>query len=153
MSLHRSIRQEITVAMKNKEVDRLKAIRAILAELTNELVRQKQKPQEELPDETVLAVINKLVKQRRDSITQYQQAGREELVAEERSELEILETYLPRQLSYAEIKEKAAQKQRELALTDPKEKGRLIGVLMKELKGQADGGEVNRAVDELLSGS
>ncbi len=150
MSLHQSIREEVKEVMKQQDKPRLRAIRAILAELTNELVRHNKKPQEQLPDQEVLTAINRLVKQRRDSITQYQQAERGELVKEEEEELQILLGYLPRQLSYQEILQAAEEKQQELGLSQPQEKGKLIGALMKDLQGQADGAEVKKAVEELL---
>ena len=93
--LHEQIKSGIKEAMLAKDVLKLKAFRAMSAAFTNELVAKNRKPQEMLTDEEVLAVITKMVKQRKDSIEQFKKGGREDLVKEEEAELTILETYLP----------------------------------------------------------
>ena len=152
MSLHNDLREELKVAMKAKDTVRLEVVRNILSESTNQLVASKRTPQDELADDEVLTVIKRLAKQRQDSITQYQAAGRDESAAAEQAELEILQSYLPQMMNQEEIRPIAEAKQVELGITDPSKAGMLVGAVMKELTGKADGGDVKAVVDSLLSG-
>lgn len=136
--------------MKAKDNVRLGVIRNILSSITNELVATKRTPQDILPDEEVLQVIKRLGKQRQEAIVQYEAAGRTEQAAAEAAELEILQTYLPQTMSVEEILPIAQAKQAELGLTDKSQSGRLVGAVMQELKGKADGGNVKQAVDSLF---
>ncbi len=133
-----------------KDALRLAAFRAMSAAFTNELVAKNKKPQDMLTDEEAIAVITKLAKQRKDSIEQFKKGGREDLVKEEEAELSILETYLPKMMSKAEVEKIAKAKKTELAITDPSKKGLLMSALMKDLKGKADGSTVKEAVDSLF---
>lgn len=136
--------------MKAKDNVRLGVIRNILSSITNELVATKRTPQDILPDEEVLQVIKRLGKQRQEAIVQYEAAGRTEQAVAEAAELEILQTYLPQTMSVEEILPIAQAKQAELGLTDKSQSGRLVGAVMQELKGKADGGNVKQAVDSLF---
>ncbi len=136
--------------MMAKDALRLAAFRAMSAAFTNELVAKNKKPQDMLTDEEAIAVITKLAKQRKDSIEQFKKGGREDLVKEEEAELSILETYLPKMMSKAEVEKIAKAKKTELAITDPSKKGLLMSALMKDLKGKADGSTVKEAVDSLF---
>lgn len=147
--LHEQIKNGIKEAMVAKDALRLKAFRAMSAAFTNELVAQNRKPQEMLKDEEALAVIGKLVKQRKDSISQFKKGNREDLVKEEESELTILETYLPKMMNKNEVEKIAKAKKEELAITVDK-KGVLMSALMKDLKGKADGTLVREVVDSLF---
>ncbi len=128
----------------------LKAFRAMSAAFTNELVGKGRKPQEMLKDEEAVLVIAKLAKQRKDSIDQFKKGNREDLVKEEQAELSILETYLPKLMSQAEVEKIARAKKKELGLEDATKKGMLMSVLMKDLKGKADGKIVKEVVDALF---
>lgn len=132
-------------AMKAKDVMRLTVIRGLLSSFTNEAVAKKRKPDAELNDEEALAVISRAVKQRKDSIEQYEKGGRQDLVDAEKAELAILQTYLPQQMSreevFAYVKEKAASG------FDKEKAGQFMGTIMKELKGKADGMMVKEAID------
>ena len=149
--LHQQIREQIKEAMKAREELRLSVLRGILAACTNELVATRRTPQEILPDEEVLTVIKRLGNQRRDSIEQFRKGNREELAQKEEAELAILETYLPKTMSREEIRTIAEIKIRELNLGEKSKMGMLIGALMKDLKGKADGANVKAVVEELLS--
>jgi uncharacterized protein YqeY len=105
----------------------------------------------ELTDEEALAVIKRLVKQRKDSIDQFKKGNREDLVKVEEAELKILEVYLPQMMSQAEISKIAEKKKTELGISDKSKAGLLMSALMKELKGRADGGDVKVVVDKLFS--
>lgn len=148
--LHEQIKNGIKESMMAKDVLRLKAFRAMSAAFTNELVSKNKKPQEMLEDVEAVAVITKLAKQRRDSIEQFKKGGREDLVKEEADELAIFETYLPKLMDTQEVEKIAKAKKDELGISDSTKKGMLMSVLMKDLKGKADGSTVKEVVDSLF---
>ena len=148
MSLHQDIREQMREAMKAREVTKLSVLRGLLASFTNEAVAKKRKPDEELLDEEVLTVISRAVKQRKDSIEQFEKGGRADLVDAEKAELSILETYLPVQMSREEVLAYVKEKQSALNMSKDKA-GQLMGLVMKELKGKVDGAVVKEAVDVL----
>ena len=146
MSLHQDIREQMKEAMKARDTVRLDVLRGLLASFTNEAVTKKRKPDEELSDEEVLSVVGRAVKQRKDAIEQFQKGGRPDLVDAEQAELSILETYLPTQMSREEIKEYVKSK----SLPEASGKNQFMGMIMKELKGRAEGTIVKEAVDSLF---
>jgi uncharacterized protein YqeY len=150
MSLQTQIKEEIKQAMLAKDPVRLTVVRGISAAFTNELVAKGRKPQEELSDEDGIAVIKRLVKQRKDSIEQFTKGGRQDLVDTEKAELVILEKYLPTTMSKEDIKKVAGAKKAEMGVTDKSKMGILIGAVAKELKGKADGADIKMVVEELL---
>lgn len=151
MALHEDIKASLKEAMKAKEEVKLRVIRSLLTAFMNELVATKRTPQDTLTDEEVLAVIKRQAKQREDSIAQYESAGREDLVQAEQEELAVLETYLPQLMSQEEIRPIAQAKQEALGITDKSKMGVLIGAIMKELSGKANGADVKEVVESLLS--
>ena len=151
LMLHEEIKGEIKKAMLAHDELRLTVMRGLVAALMNEVVAQKRKPQEMLTDEEALAVIKRLVKQRKDSIEQFTKGGRQDLVDGEVAEMKILETYLPKTMSREEIRPLAEAKIKELGVTDKSKVGTLLAALMKDLKGKADGADVKTVVDELLA--
>ena len=150
MLLHKQIKSEIKEAMKAKETVKLEVLRGIIAAFTNELVSKKRKPDEILEDDGGLQVIGRLAKQRKDSIEQFKKGNREDLVQIEEAELKILETYLPEMMSKVEIEKIAKAKKEELGIDDEAKKGMLMGAIMKDLKGKADGGDVKQVIDHLF---
>ena len=148
MSLHSDIKASLKDAMKAKDSVRLQTIRSIMTACTNELVAHDKTPQDELDDETTLAVIKRLAKQRKESIAQYEAAGREDLAEPERAELAVLETYLPQTMSQEALKPIVEAKKAELGIDDKSQMGQLIGTVMKEVGGEADGGDVKAVVEE-----
>lgn len=150
MSLQLKVREALKIAMKDKDQVALDTLRAVLAACTNEAIALGKSPQEELSDEQLLVVIKRLVKQRKDAIDQYTQAGRADLIAAEQAQLYILEQYLPAAMSEADIKIIAVKKKEELGITDKSKAGILVGAVMKELAGQADGTFVKKVVDSLF---
>ncbi len=149
--LHEEIKGKIKEAMLARDAVRLEVLRGMSAAFTNELVAKGRKPQEMLSDEEALAVITRLAKQRKDSIEQYTKGGREDLVAEEKSQLAVIETFLPELMSADEVEKIARAKQAELGITNPTKKGMLMSALMKDLKGKADGMVVKTVVDGLFT--
>lgn len=150
MSLHEEIKGSLKDALKAKEEARLRTIRSLLTAFTNELVASGSTPQGTLSDEQVFAVIKRAAKQRKDSIEQYEAAGRTDLAEPEKAELSILEGYLPQMMSQDEIRPIAEAKKAELGIEDKAKMGMLVGAVMKELAGKADGGDVKTVVESLF---
>ena len=138
--------------MKAKDEVRLRTVRSMLTAFTNELVATGKTPQDELDDAGVLSVIKRLSKQRKESILQFEAAGRQDLADPEKAELAVLESYLPQMMSQEEIEPIAKAKLAEIGATDKSKMGVAIGAVMKELAGQADGGDVKAVVERLLQG-
>lgn len=148
--LQTKIRDEIKGAMLAKDEVRLRTIRGLVSAFTNELLTLKRKPNDELSDDEALAVIKRAVKQRKDSIEQFRAGGREDLAANEEAELAILEPYLPEMAGKDEIRKVAEAKKAEMGIIDKSKMGQLMGAVMKEMKGTADGADVKSVVEELL---
>ena len=136
--------------MKAKEATKLSVIRGLLAAFTNEAVAKKRKPDQELSDDEALTVISRAVKQRKDSIEQFERGGRKDLADAEKAELAVLETYLPAQMSRDEV-QKFVRDKFEKDKPDKEKKNQFMGAIMKELKGRADGMMVKEAIDSLWS--
>src|SRR4051812_11111028 len=145
--LHSDIKTKIKESMMKKDEVGLRTYRGMSAAFTNELIAKGKKPNEMLGDEEALAVISRLVKQRKDSIEQFTKAARQDLVKEEKSELAILETYLPKMMERSEVEKVVRSKQALLGVTDATKKGILMSAVMKDLKGKADGTVVKEVVD------
>ncbi|MBA3789034.1 GatB/YqeY domain-containing protein [Patescibacteria group bacterium] len=150
MTIHESIKAGIPEALKAHEETRLRTLRSLSTLMTNEVISKKRKPNELLTDEESLAVLKRAANQRKDSIEQFTKGGRPELAIPEKEELEIIESYLPAQMGPEEIEKIVRAKMAETGVTTKTEAGKFIGVVMKDLKGQADGTEVKKIVDSLL---
>lgn len=151
MTLHAKIVADAKQAMIKKEEIRLTVLKGVKATFTNELLAKKGVPQTELSDEDALAVIRRLVKQRKDSIEQFEKGGRKDLADAEAAELKILDAYMPAMMTEADIKKVAEKKKAELNISDKAKSGMLMATIMKELKGKADGSAVKKVVEELLA--
>lgn len=150
MELHIQIKDELKIAMKARDAAKLRTVRSMLTAFMNELVATGSTPQDTLSDEGVLTVIKRLAKQRKDSITQFDAAGRTDLSDPEKEELVVLESYLPQMMSRDEIRPVVEKKIAEMGAVDKSKMGMLIGSLMKELNGKADGSDVKAVVEEIL---
>jgi uncharacterized protein YqeY len=150
MSLHQEIKDQLKEAMKAKEAVRLRVVRQLLTAFMNEMVATGRTPQDMLTDDETLAVIKRAAKQRKESITQFEAAGRDELAVPEKEELTVLEAYLPQMMSMKEITPVVEAKKAELGIDDKSKMGLLVGAVMKELAGQADGGDVKTVVESLF---
>ena len=147
MSLKDQIKEDMKSAMKAGEKDRLKVVRLILAEIKQVEIDQRV----ELDDAGVLSVLTKMVKQRRDSVAQFEQGNREDLAAIERAEIAVLDTYLPEQLTADEI---AALVDEVIAATGAesiRDMGKVMGQIKARAAGRADMGAVGAAVKERLN--
>ena len=150
MSLHEDIKASLKDALKAKEEVRLRTIRNMMTSFTNEAVATGGTPKTLLSDEQALAVIKRLAKQRKESIVQYEAANRPELAVPEKDELVVLESYLPQMMSQDEIRPIAEAKKAELGIDDKSKMGMLMGAIIKELAGRADGGDVKAVVESLF---
>lgn len=148
MSISKDINTKIPEAMRAKDSARLGALRNLKAAFVTEAIALKKTG--ELTDEEATAVIRRLVKQRKDSAEQFRKGNREELAAAEEVELKILEAFLPAQMPESEIKKVAEGVTARLGVTDKSKMGQLIGAVMKELKGRADGMLVKKVVEQLF---
>jgi len=146
--LHQQIKDGIKEAMLAKDQVRLGVLRGLTSAFTNELVATKRTPQEMLTDEETLNVIRRAVKQRKDSIEQFEKGGRPELAEDEKKELAVLETFLPAMMSREEIRKVVDAKKAEMGVTDKSKAGVFMGAIMKDLKGKADGADVKAVIDE-----
>jgi len=152
MTIHESIKASIPEAMKAREALKLETLRGISTAMTNEVVAKKRKPSDLLTDEEAFAVLKRAANQRKDSIEQFEKAGRQELADKERTELAIIETLLPAMMSREDIEKVVRAKIAEVGGSVPKaDAGRFTGLVMKELKGKADGSDVKAVVDSLLA--
>jgi uncharacterized protein YqeY len=148
MTLKAQLTEDMKTAMKAGEKDRLGVIRLI-----NAAIKQKEVDERvEMTDALVLAVIEKMVKQRKESITQYDAAGRDDLAAIERYELGILDTYLPAKMDEASVQAAIDAAVAETGASGPSDMGKLMAVLKPKLAGQADMGLVSQLVKKKLAG-
>ncbi len=151
MTIHETLKKELPEAMKAKDEVKLRTLRALLTSFTNELVSLKEKPDGILSDESALAVITRASKQRKDSIQQFERGNRPDLAKHEREELTILEAYLPEMMSKEEIEEVVKAKKEQLQIDDKAKVGMLMGAVMQDLKGKADGNDVKEVIDSLFA--
>lgn len=147
------LQEDLKEAMKAREEVRLRTIRSMRAAVMAREIELRSGGVGDIPDEEAFAVLQKQAKQRRDSIEQYEAAGREDLKAVEVEELAIIETYLPGQLSEEAVRVVVEQIVQETGVNSMKEMGKVMGPAMAKMKGLADGKLVQEVVKSVLSGS
>jgi len=153
MSIYKTILQDLTDAIKTRDSDKSMVLRSLKAAmLEKEISLRSGGERTELPDETVTQVLMKAAKQRRDSLQQFEDAGREDLAKTERYELGIIDHYLPKMMDENEIRNLVQQTVADTGVSTPAEMGKLMGALMPKVKGKADGALVNKIVREFLAG-
>jgi uncharacterized protein YqeY len=145
------IKTDMTAAMKARDSIKLNTLRGAITAFTNELVAKGMKPTEEVSDDMALAVLKRLAKQRQDSMEQFTKGNRPELAEKEAQELAILKAYLPQMASKEEIEKVARAKKEELGVADKAAMGKLMGAVVKEFAGRADGADVKEVVQSLFS--
>ena len=148
ISLKDQITNDMKSAMKARETDRLAAIRLLLAAIKQREVDERIT----LDDAAVVAVVDKLIKQRRDSINQYEQAGRDDLAAAERAEIDVLSPYLPAQMSADEVAAAVKAAIAQTGAAGPADMGKVMGVLKPQLAGKTDLATVSQLVKAALQG-
>ena len=142
MSLKETLNNDIKTAMKAKDKETLAVLRMIKTAVQAAEIDKK----EELNAEEELTILAREARQRRESLAEFVKAGRDELVAKTEAEIEIVEHYLPKQLSVEEVKEVIATVAEKIGATTQKEFGKLMGAVMQELKGKADGNVIKEQV-------
>jgi hypothetical protein len=147
MSLKQQITEDMKTAMRAKETARLGAIRLLLAAMKQREVDERI----ELTDADVVAIIEKMLKQRRDSISQYKAANRQDLVDVEEFEVTVLQTYMPQQLGEAEIAKVIAEAIAATGAAGPQDMGKVMGVVKPKLAGRADMGKVSGLIKAQLT--
>ena len=151
MSLKEQIGEDIKAAMKAKDKVRLQTVRGIKKAILEKEVELRPKGQDSLNNEQEIELLSQQAKQRRDSIEQYQNAGREDLAAKEQEELAIIQTYLPEQVSHEEVEAIIDQIIADTGASSLKDLGKVMGPAMKQLKGKADGKKIQALVKNKLS--
>lgn len=147
MSLTSKIQADMRSAMKSKNADLVSTIRLLLAAIKQQEIDKR----EQLTDSGVLTIVERLVKQRRESIQIYTEAGRNDLASKESAELEILTTYLPKQLDDEEVELIIQETLSSLDAREPKDMGKVMAALKTQLSGKADLSRVSTRVRELLN--
>ncbi len=148
MSLKDKIMQNMKEAMKARDQLKLSTLRLLVSEIKNREIDAKG----ELKDEDILALVQKAVKQRQDSISQYEKGGRQDLAEKEKAEMEILKAYLPEELSREEVLQIIDEAIAATGASSPKEMGKVMREVMPKVKGRADGKLVNELVRKRLTG-
>ena len=146
MTLADRIKDDMKVAMRERDKDRLGTIRLILAAIKQQEVDRRETP----TDDDVLAILNKMVKQRRDSIEQFNKAGRDELAAKEQFEIDIIQDYLPEQLSQDDILVLVDEAINATGAESMRDMGKVMGMLKPKLQGRADMGQVSGLIKSKL---
>ena len=149
MALEQQIQEDIKTAMKAKDAGATAATRAIKGEIL--LFKTSEGGSKEVTDGDILKMIQKLIKQRKESAEQFTAAGRQELADNELAEAAVMEKYLPKQLSEAEVEEKIKAIIAEVGATSIKDMGKVMGAANKALAGQSDGRTISTVVKRLLS--
>jgi len=147
MSLKDQITEDMKAAMRAKDSPRLSTIRMLLAACKQREIDERIT----LDDAAVVGIVDKLIKQRKDSVAAFQQAGRTDLVDKESAEIKLLETYLPQRLGVAEINAEVTAIVAELGASGPGDMGRVMGVAKARLAGKAEMGQVSAAVKSALT--
>ncbi len=151
MTIHETLKKSLPDAMRARDQVLLRTLRSLITAMTNEAVAGKQRPDELLSDDKALVVLKRAANQRKDSIEQFEKAGRNDLATPEKEELALIEGYLPTLLSAEEVEKVVHAKMSELGVSTKADTGKLIGAVMKELSRKADGGVVKEVVDRLLA--
>ena len=148
MSLKTRISDDLKTAMRGGDTSRRDAIRLVLAAMKQREVDERK----ELSDADIVAIIDKMIKQRRESIVQFEKGGRQDLADQEKFEIGVLQAYMPQALSDAEIERAIAAAVQETGAKSPSDMGKVMAVLKPQLAGRADMGKVSSLVKSRLTG-
>ncbi|MCD7033049.1 GatB/YqeY domain-containing protein [Metabacillus sp. GX 13764] len=148
MSLLERLNQDMKQAMKNKEKDKLSVIRMLKASIQNEAIKQKKN---ELSEEEEVTVLSRELKQRKDSLQEFNNADRSDLADKVEIEISIVSEYMPEQLSEDEVLDIVKQTITETGAASKADMGKVMSAIMPKVKGKADGSVVNRLVSQQLS--
>ena len=138
MEIVDKIDKSLTDALKNKDQDRTLTLRSIISQKKQKEIEKRTQDKKNITDEDMILILNKMVKQRRESIELYKQGGRQDLVDKETKELKIIQEYLPEQLSEEEIKKICEQAINNLKASSLKDMGKVMGIIKSKYKGSVD---------------
>ena len=138
MEIVDKINKSLTDALKNKDQDRTLTLRSIISQKKQKEIEKRTQDKKNITDEDMILILNKMVKQRRESIELYKQGGRQDLVDKETKELKIIQEYLPEQLSEEEIKKICEQAINNLKASSLKDMGKVMGIIKSKYKGSVD---------------
>ncbi|WP_026689196.1 GatB/YqeY domain-containing protein [Alteribacter aurantiacus] len=147
MDLQKQLNEDMKQAMKNREKQRLVVIRSVKSALQNEQIKQGK----ELTEDEALTVLGREMKQRKESLQEFEKANRDDLVAKMQAEMDVLVAYLPKQLSDEELQSIVDETIEEVGASTKADMGKVMGAIMPKVKGKADGNQVNRLVLKSLS--
>ncbi|MFO7799582.1 MAG: GatB/YqeY domain-containing protein [Rhodohalobacter sp.] len=151
MSIKESILDDLKTAMKQKKADRLRVLRSLKAKILEKEISERKGGEGEISDEQVVEVLMKAAKQRKESIDQFEEGGREDLADKEKAELAIIEEFLPEMMDEDEVRNVVKKQIEAMGASDMSDMGKVMGPLMGKLKGKAEGSMVSRIVKEELS--
>jgi uncharacterized protein YqeY len=137
--------------MKAKDKDRLQVLRSLKAKLQEKEIAERKDGEATLSEEQSVSVLMKAAKQRKESITQFEEGDRQDLADKEKMELAIIEEYLPKMMSEEEVREVVSKKITDMGASGPQDMGKVMGPIMGMLKGKADGGLVSKVVKDELN--
>ncbi|AGB41802.1 hypothetical protein Halha_1891 [Halobacteroides halobius DSM 5150] len=146
MSIQDKLLEDMKKAMKSKEKAKLSVIRMARAEIKDAEINERK----DLSDDEIIEVLSRLVKQTKESLSEFKKAGDEERVAKAKQEIKILKNYLPAQLSKEELAKLVKETISDLGAEDMSDMGQVMGAIMPQVKGRADGNQVNKLVRERL---
>lgn len=147
MSLENQIKSDMKDALKTGQKEKLNTLRSVISQIKDEWIKKR----EDLTDSEVIGVLMRAVKSRKESVEMYKKGNREDLVNKEQDELELIQTYLPEQMSEEDIKKEIASIVESVGASDIKDIGKVMGPVMAKLKGKADGKLVQQIARSLLS--
>lgn len=151
MSLKDKILEDLKAAMKSKQADKLNVLRSLKAKLLEKEISERKGGEASLDDDQVVEVLMKAAKQRKESIEQFSEGGRDDLVEKEKFELDIIGRYLPEMMDENAIREEVRAQIDEMGASDMSDMGKVMGALMSRLKGKAEGATISKIVKEELS--
>ena len=146
--LEKEINEAIKTALKEGDKVKVSALRMLIAEVKNRKIADRV---EELEDGDIIAIIQKMVRRHKESIAQFKEGGREDLVAKEEEELAVIDKYLPEMISQEELSSIVAEEVEKSGATSPKDMGTVMGAVMARVKGRADGKTISALVKQKLS--
>lgn len=152
MSIKELLASDIKKALKSQDRERLKVLRSLKSKLMEKEISERKEGEAELTEEQAVDVLMKAAKQRKESIEQFKEGGRDDLADIEEAELEIIEQYLPKMMEEEEVRSIVKEKINSVGASGMQDMGKVMGPLMGQLKGKADGSLVSRVVKEELGG-
>ncbi len=153
MSIKEKILDDLKAAMKAKEADKLRVLRSLKSKILEKEISERKGGESTLSDEQITEVLMKAAKQRKESIDQFEQGGRDDLAENEKKELSVIESYLPEMMSENEVRSAVQEQIDKMGATTMADMGKVMGALMGRLKGKAEGSLISRIVKEELSNS